>query len=147
LQQLLNDLQANTAAQYDWITPNQFNDMHTTLSGGYIPLGGGATLTGDDARIRQGDDFLKQIVPIIMASSAYQNNGAIILWWDESEGDGVLLVELVESVPSDQAPRYEATALQTRAARPSTWEKRRSTPPWGRCPSASSSRPTPCRTP
>jgi uncharacterized protein (TIGR03382 family) len=24
-----------------------------------------------------------------MASQAYQNNGAIILWWDESEGDGV----------------------------------------------------------
>ena len=89
LQQLLNDLQANTAAQYDWITPNQFNDMHTTLTGGYIPLGGGATLTGDDARIRQGDDFLKQVVPIIMASTAYQNNGAIILWWDESEADGV----------------------------------------------------------
>src|ERR1700746_2622198 len=24
-----------------------------------------------------------------MASPAYQNDGAIVLWWDESEGDGV----------------------------------------------------------
>ena len=32
-------------------------------------------------------------------------------------------------------------------ARPCTWAKRRSTPPWGRCPSASNSTPTPCRTP
>jgi hypothetical protein len=63
--------------------------MHTTLAGGYVPLGGGPALTGDPGRIRQGDDFLKQLVPVIMASPAYQNNGAIILWWDESEGDGV----------------------------------------------------------
>jgi len=89
LQQLLNDLQTNSVANYNWITPDQFNDMHTTLAGGYVPLGGGPTLTGDAGRIRQGDDFLKQLVPIIMASPAYQNDGAIILWWDESEGDGV----------------------------------------------------------
>ena len=89
LQQLLNDLQTNSVANYNWITPDQFNDMHTTLAGGYVPLGGGATLTGDPGRIRQGDDFLKQLVPIIMASPAYQDDGAIILWWDESEGDGV----------------------------------------------------------
>ena len=24
-----------------------------------------------------------------MASKAYQNNGVIILWWDESESDGM----------------------------------------------------------
>ena len=26
---------------------------------------------------------------MIMASKAYQENGVIILWWDEAEGDGV----------------------------------------------------------
>ena len=63
------------------LRPTSFNDMHTTLAGGYVPLGGGgAALTGDPGRIRQGDDFLKQLVPIIMASPAYQNDGAIILW-------------------------------------------------------------------
>ena len=38
---------------------------------------------------QQGDDFLAQIIPIIMASKAYQNHGAIIIWNDESESDGV----------------------------------------------------------
>jgi phosphatidylinositol-3-phosphatase len=80
LQQFLTDLNNNTVANYNWITPNQFNDMHTTLSGGYKGL------TGDAARIKQGDDFLAAFVPLIMASQAYQDNGAIFLWWDESEG-------------------------------------------------------------
>jgi hypothetical protein len=83
LQQLLTDLANNTVADYNWITPNQFNDMHTTLSAGYKGL------TGDPAKIRQGDDFLSQIVPAIMASDAYKNHGVIIIWFDESEQDGV----------------------------------------------------------
>jgi hypothetical protein len=83
LQQLFTDLANNTVADYNWITPDQFNDMHTGLTGGYKGL------TGDAAKIRQGDDFLSQIVPVIMASEAYKNHGVIILWWDESEPDGV----------------------------------------------------------
>jgi hypothetical protein len=83
LQQLAVDLQTGNVAEYNWITPNQYNDMHSTLSGGYRGL------TGDNANIRQGDDFLSQVVPMIMASDAYQNHGAIIIWWDESEKDGV----------------------------------------------------------
>jgi hypothetical protein len=79
LQQLLTDLANNTVADYNWITPDQYNAMHTSLSGGY------KSLTGDAAKIKQGDDFLSQIVPIIMASNAYKNRGVIILWWDESE--------------------------------------------------------------
>jgi hypothetical protein len=74
--------------RYNWITPNQFNDMHTGLTGGYTPQGGGTLLTGDAAKIRQGDDFLKQIIPQIMASPAYQNNGTIIIWNDETESQG-----------------------------------------------------------
>ncbi|HEY2843946.1 MAG TPA: alkaline phosphatase family protein [Bryobacteraceae bacterium] len=82
LQQLQADLDNDNVADYNWITPNQYNDMHTALSGGYKGL------TGDAANIKQGDDFLNQIVPAIMASKAYKNHGVIILWWDESEGDG-----------------------------------------------------------
>ena len=82
LQQLLIDLANDTVADYNWITPDQYNDMHSALAGGYKGL------TGDAARIRQGDDFLSQIVPVIMASNAYKNQGVIIIWWDESESDG-----------------------------------------------------------
>lgn len=83
LQQLFTDLENDTVADYNWITPNQYNDMHTGLTGGYKGL------TGDAAKIKQGDDFLAQIVPVIMASKAYKNHGVIIIWFDESEGDGV----------------------------------------------------------
>jgi hypothetical protein len=85
LQQLTLDLQNNTVADYNWITPNQFNDMHTTLNNGY---GGpsGAAAKDDRGRIAQGDNFLARIVPLIMASDAYNDHGMIVLWWDESEG-------------------------------------------------------------
>jgi phosphatidylinositol-3-phosphatase len=81
LQQLFVDLANNTVADYNWVTPDQFNDMHTALTGGFLGL------TGDAANIKQGDNFLSIVLPAIMASRAYQDNGAIILWWDESEQD------------------------------------------------------------
>jgi hypothetical protein len=85
LQQLTLDLQNNAVADYNWITPNQFNDMHTTLANGY---GGpsGAAAKDDRGRIAQADNFLARVVPLIMASDAYKNHGLIVLWWDESEG-------------------------------------------------------------
>jgi hypothetical protein len=82
LQQLQVDAN-NDVADYNWITPDQYNDMHTSLTGGYKGL------TGDAANLRQGDDFLAQVIPAIMASKAYQDNGVIVLWWDESESDGM----------------------------------------------------------
>jgi hypothetical protein len=56
---------------------------HTALKGGFMGL------TGDAANIRQGDNFLSIVVPTIMASRAYRDHGAIIIWWDESEADAV----------------------------------------------------------
>jgi len=83
LQQLFADLANNSVADYNWITPDQYNDMHTALAGGFLGL------TGDAANIRQGDNFLSIVVPAIIASRAYQDRGAIILWWDESVADAV----------------------------------------------------------
>jgi hypothetical protein len=80
LQQLALDLQANDVADYNWITPNQFNDQHSKLSTNY------GAYNNDQASIAQGDNFLSRIVPLIMASRAYADGAAIILWWDESEG-------------------------------------------------------------
>ncbi len=85
LQQLHDDLNNNTVARFNWITPDEYNDMHTPLNHGFAPPGGSTVLRGDDAQIAQGDNFLRQIVPMIMASKAYQDHGAIVLWWDESE--------------------------------------------------------------
>jgi hypothetical protein len=85
LQQLTLDLQNDDVADYNWITPNQYNDMHTGLSNGYGGAPGAPNKT-DGANIAQGDNFLARIVPLIMASEAYKDHGVIVLWWDESEG-------------------------------------------------------------
>jgi len=83
LAQFFTDLGAGTLGSYNWITPNQFNDAHSALSGGFTYQG--THFTSDQASIAQGDNFLSLVVPQIMASPAYQNNGVIIIWWDESE--------------------------------------------------------------
>jgi hypothetical protein len=82
LQQLAVDLDNNKVADYVWITPNQYNDQHSALS---APFAG---LTGDSSQLKVGDNALARLVPMIMASKAYKDGGVIILWWDESEGDG-----------------------------------------------------------
>ena len=85
LQQLAFDLRTDDVADYNWITPDQYNDQHSALTNGY---GGPAKTpnTGDPAEIAQGDNFLARVVPLIMTSRAYRDHGAILLWWDESEG-------------------------------------------------------------
>jgi hypothetical protein len=82
LQQLAFDLAEGRVADYNWITPDQYNEMHSGLSAGF------AGLTGDAANIKLGDNTVSRLVPLIMASKAYEDGGVIILWWDESESDG-----------------------------------------------------------
>jgi hypothetical protein len=101
LQQLATDLANNTVARYNLITPDQFNDMHTSLSGGFTYRG--TAYTGDAANIAQGDNFLSIIVPQIMASQAYQNNGAIVIWWDETENGDTTARTLADIVISPLA--------------------------------------------
>ena len=101
LQQLSTDLAHNTVARYNLITPDQYNDMHTALTGGFTY--NGIHYTGDSANIAQGDNFLSIIVPQIMASQAYKNNGAIVIWNDESEGGDDFQHTLTEIVLSPLA--------------------------------------------
>jgi phosphatidylinositol-3-phosphatase len=83
LQQLFSDLQKNKVARYNLITPDQYNDMHSSLTNGFTYHG--VSYTGDLASIAAGDNFLSVVVPMIMASQAYQDNGVIVIWEDESE--------------------------------------------------------------
>ncbi len=84
LAQFFTDLNNNAVGQYNWITPDQYNDAHSSLNGGFTY--NGILYTGDQSSIAAGDNFLSQVVPQIMASKAYRDNGMIIIWWDESEG-------------------------------------------------------------
>jgi phosphatidylinositol-3-phosphatase len=88
LAQFFEDLSCGNVGQYNWITPDQYNDQHSALTGGFTYQG--TSYTGDQSSIAQGDNFLSIVVPQIMASKAYKHNGVIVIWWDESEqGDTV----------------------------------------------------------
>lgn len=84
LAQLFTDLDNNAVGKYNWITPDQYNEAHSSLNGGFTYQG--VHYTGDQSAIAACDNFLSIVLPQVMASKAYQNNGVIILWWDESEG-------------------------------------------------------------
>ena len=103
MSQLSVDLSGNNVGKYNWITPNQYNDMHSSLSGGFTDPRTGIHYTGDQAMIAQGDNYLSIVVPQIMASSAYQNNGAIVIWNDETEGADDTTATSMEIVVSNLA--------------------------------------------
>ena len=83
--QLAGDLQQNQTARYNFITPDLCNDMHNSS--------GCAT---SDA-VKNGDNWLAQNVPAILASSAYRNGGVLFITWDESEGGDVPIGMIVLS--------------------------------------------------
>jgi hypothetical protein len=86
MQQLATDLANNTVGRYNVITPNQYNDSHSSVNTNFTYNGVTYTHNTDAQAIALGDNFLSIIVPQIMASQAYKNNGAIVIWWDETEG-------------------------------------------------------------
>jgi hypothetical protein len=73
LRQFYQDLLTGSVGKFNYITPNQYNDMHSLRN-------------GSTDLIAQGDNWLAQNIPIIMASKEYKNNGAIMVVWDETEG-------------------------------------------------------------
>jgi hypothetical protein len=92
----------NSVGAYNWITPNQYNDMHSQLTGGFTY--NGTHYTGDQAMIAQGDNFLSIVVPQIEASYAFQHqNGTIIIWNDETEGGDTTAYTSMEIVISKDA--------------------------------------------
>jgi hypothetical protein len=123
LQQLQKDLDNQTVAPYSVITPDQFNDMHSSLSGGFTYKG--THYTGDQASIAEGDNFLSIIVPEIMASKAYKHNGAIVIWYDETEGGDTSDYTLPEIVISKQAKgnAFESTQTYTHSSDLKTMEE------------------------
>jgi phosphatidylinositol-3-phosphatase len=87
LQQLQTDLTDNTVARYNWITPDQYNDMHSALNTDFTYKGVTYAAGSDEEQIALGDNFLSILVPEIEASQAFKNNGEIVIWNDETEGD------------------------------------------------------------
>src|SRR5208337_1926079 len=116
LQQLQTDLANNTVARYNWITPDQYNDMHTALTSGFTYHG--VHYVGDAANIAQGDNFLSIVVPQIMASQAYKHNGLIVIWNDETEGgdDFQHTSTLIALSPLAKGNAYDSTVPYTHSS-------------------------------
>ena len=61
--------------------------MHSALNTDFTYNGVTYAAGSDEEQIALGDNFLSKIVPEIEASQAYKNNGMIVIWNDETEGD------------------------------------------------------------
>ena len=92
------DLASNRVPQFAWITPNTCHDMH-------------------DCTITVGDTWLHTVVPQILASSAWQQNGVLFIGFDEgttkagccTQARGGKVVTLVIS-PLGKSPYQSAVA-------------------------------------
>jgi len=94
--ELGRDLANNTVAQYNFITPGQCSNMHESCP----------PLTNN---ILQGDTWLSTQIPMIMSSSAYTNNGAIFITWDDCGGPSAPIGMIVLS-PLVRASGYVSYA-------------------------------------
>jgi hypothetical protein len=118
LQQLQTDLNNNTVARYTLITPDQYNDMHSSLNTNFTYNAVTYTHNTDQESIALGDSFLSKIVPEIMASQAYKNNGAIVIWFDETEGGNTTQYTIPEIVisPLAKGNAYNSTLTYTHSS-------------------------------
>ena len=127
LEQLATDLANNTQAAYNVITPDQYNDMHTALSGNFT-YNGVTYTSSDNKQVAQGDNFCSIIVPRIMASPVYQaGHAAIIIWTDETEGSNQndfnhTLAEIAIS-PYCKGNAYDSTLNYTHSSDLATMQK------------------------
>jgi hypothetical protein len=85
--ELAADLASGAVASYNFITPNQCNDMHS------CPIGAG-------------DRWLSTQLPMIMASRAYQAGGAIVITWDEGENGADGPIGLIVASPFAKGGGY-----------------------------------------
>jgi hypothetical protein len=101
LAQLFLDLDSNAVGRFNWITPDEYNEAHSALTDGFTYHG--IHYTGDQSAMAAADNFLSIVVPVIMASRAYRDNGVIILNWDETEGGDTASFTLPEIIISPLA--------------------------------------------
>jgi hypothetical protein len=100
--ELASDLTNHSFGAYNFITPNICHDMHDSCA----PLW---------SQVKQGDNWLAAEIPKLMNSSAYTNNGAIFIVWDESDGSGSPIGMIVLS-PLARGNNYASSTHYTHSA-------------------------------
>ena len=74
-----NDLDAPNAPDFVFLVPNDCDEMHGDTSSGST-----CASDSDGDLITKGDDWLRDTLPTVLASSWYAQNGIVIITWDES---------------------------------------------------------------
>jgi hypothetical protein len=83
LSQLAGDLTSvATTPNYVFITPNLCNDGHD--GNGIVGAGAKPCANGNPGGLTSADAFLQTVVPMILASPAYKQDGLLIITFDES---------------------------------------------------------------
>ena len=102
--ELATDLANQTVAHYNFITPNLINDMH-------------------DGTIAQGDTWLSQNVPVILQSVTYQNNGLLLITWDEGASSSDGPIGMIVLSPLARGGGYHNTLHYTHSSTLRTLQK------------------------
>lgn len=76
--QFTADLQADSLPEFSFIDPNQYHNTHFCIPNT------ACTGTDNNAKLAQADDWLSQNVPLILANPTFQQNGILIITFDES---------------------------------------------------------------
>jgi hypothetical protein len=85
LGQLSTDLASGHVADYNFIAPDQCNDMHGRFNPG---VGDPCDYSTEQSIVQLGDSFLGNLVHEITSSSAWNGNSVIFITWDESDFTG-----------------------------------------------------------
>jgi hypothetical protein len=116
LAQLWVDLTNSAVGRYNWVIPDACNEMHNWLPDGFTY--NGVFFWEDQAAIAQGDNCLSLIIPRLMASRAYQDNGLIIIWTDETastDDTNTALPEIIIS-PLAKGNAYASSIVMSHAS-------------------------------
>jgi len=117
LTELSADLASNSAARYNFITPNLCDDGHDTCA-------------PQNDSIRQIDDWLAGAVPAILTSAAFSNSGAVFITWDEGEGGGDGPIGLILLSPLARGGGYSNTIHYTHSSLLRTLQEIFGVVPW-----------------
>jgi hypothetical protein len=104
------DLINGAVARFNFLVPNRTNDMHDPT-------------TDRPSALRQGDNCLAAELPKILNSSAYQNNGLLVVTFDEGEGStGDGPIGAIFLSPRVKSPGYASTNFYDHSSLLRTWQ-------------------------
>ncbi|HEY6968557.1 MAG TPA: carboxypeptidase regulatory-like domain-containing protein [Candidatus Angelobacter sp.] len=76
--QFASDLAANALPNFAFVIPNQEDDAHDCPGGG--------TSCSDATILSTADQWLQTNIAPLLSNGAFQQNGLLVIWWDEGNG-------------------------------------------------------------